>query len=480
MLLGFRFYKLIKCVTRATFFLGVALLVSSNMIRAEDETAKSGYAIVATTSVLDDPDWHNVVKTLQKKYVNQYQVEIIEWDDHFFEKLRHVFPKYVCFIVKPEEATIARLITIWQETRKLDDDPYGDVIWSIITGYDANDALRLAQVKSLIVERACGATSITTKYFKSSIVFDEGKQNHWRIKEEGKEEDDRNDAPSDTTRAIADALKDTQLFVTSGHATERNWSIGYSYPNGFFVAEEGKLFGVPSKQSGDKPFTIEVTGSKIHLASGNCLLGNVDKPDCIALMMIRHANVDMLMGYVVPTWFGYMGWGVQDYYIEQPGRFTVSEAFYANNQALLYLLEQDTIAKNQNHSEGILSQSRRQGLEYDRDVVVLYGDPAWENTLAVQDSGWSQVLNSEKQSDGKTVWTLTITPLRGSKSFDLLDGNGSERSNRPIFQILPERVFNVEILEGQKYNPLVTDNFILVPIPSTVPTGSFSIKFVTK
>lgn len=479
MFLNNNFRKVTFLASLSVLLVSVLNFIAPNTVFAEDTLNKSGYAIVATPSVLDDQDWANVVKALQKKYADQYQVETIKWDDQAFDALKTMFPKYACFVIKPEEATIERLATIWQKTRELDSDPYGDVIWSIITGYDANDALRLTQVQPMSVERACGATSIATQYFKSSVVFDEGKQNHWRVKEEGKEEEDRNDAPSDTTHAIADALNDAQLFVTSGHASENNWSLGYSYPNGFFVAQGDKLFGAPSKQSEEKPFLIDATGSKVHLASGNCLWGNIDKPSCMALMMIRHANVDMLMGYVVPTWFGYMGWGVQDYYIEQPGRFTVAESVFANNQALLYLLEQDKKAQEQNSNDGLLSEFKREGLLYDRDVVALYGDPAWQNALANQDSGWKQTLTSEKQGD-QTIWTLTIEPLKGEASFALLDGNGSERSNRPIIQLLPQRIAAVELIEGQEYKPVITDDFVLIPLPTSVPEHAFSVKFSAK
>ena len=42
--------------------------------------------------------------------------------------------------------------------------------------------------------------------------------------------------PDDTTAALAARLNDglTDLFVTSGHATERDWQIGYGYQNGEF------------------------------------------------------------------------------------------------------------------------------------------------------------------------------------------------------------------------------------------------------
>ncbi len=468
----------IKSLCRFSLFSLVSAFVfftcAQNLSAQNSDAPKSRYAIVATPSVLDDADWSKVVESLKAKRADEFDVAVVRWEDDAFDKLRDAAPEYACFVVKPEEATIDRLAKIWQGTRALDDDPYGDVLWGIITGFDVNDALRLTHTKDAQIERACAATSIPLTCFKSGVAFDELKKNRRQVKEEGKAPEDRSDAPDDTTRAIAEALDGAQLFVTSGHASERNWSIGYAYKNGFFVAKNGELIGAPSN---GEPFSIKAGGSKIQIASGNCLWGDIDKPDCMALAMIRNVNVDMFVGYVVPTWFGYMGWGVQDYYIEQPGRFTVAEAFFANNQALLYLLEKN---KNASASEK-LKPNYLEGLEYDRDVVVLYGDPAWRNALAVQDSGWKQELAQEQGADGQTVWTLTIEPLRGEKSYELLDPNGSERGGRPFFQFLPRRVADVKILEGEEFAPVITDNFVLIPRSNAISTDKpFVVKFSSK
>ncbi len=438
--------------TLAAFVLTlVGAVVSRADSYAQDASVKQGYAIVASSNVLNDSDWSQVVDSLKAKREGEYSVATFEWSDKLLDELKEARPKYICFVFQPTEATKERVVEIWRLTRQLDDDPYGDAIWGIVTGAKASDALRLTKTEDCAVETAVGATSIPLEYFKSGIVFDEGRKNHRKVKEEGKDVEDLMDAPDDTTHAISDALNGAQLFVTSGHASEQNWSIGYSYKNGFFVAKDEKLLGVPSN---DKPYEITAEGSKIQLASGNCLWGNITGTDCMALAMIGNANVDMFMGYIVTTWFGYMGWGTLDYYLEQPGRFTVAEAVFANNQALLNLLE---------NKEG-LSPQYVLGLQHDRDVVALYGDPAWRNPLSEQKSGWSQTLTSEQTTDGRTQWTLTITPLKGKESFSLIDGNGSERGGRPIFQFFPYDVEDPQIVDACGLPVVATENFILAPI----------------
>ncbi len=452
-------------------------IAAENSTQSAQTAEKPGYAIIASPQVLDDADWAKVVESLKTKRSEEFNVVVIrrETDDAAFAKLREVFPKFACFVVTPEEATKENLATIWQGTRALDDDPYGDVIWGIITGYDAADALRLTQTKDRPTTKAAAGTSIALCYFDEGIAYDELKKNLKRVKKPGSAPEITMDAPDDTTRALAESLDGAQLFVASGHATQRNWMIGFSYRNGYFVSQDGKLIGQPSND--EKPFEITASGSKIYLASGNCLIGDIDGKDAMALALIRSVNVDQMVGYVVPTWFGYMGWGVQDYYIEQPGRFTLAEAFFANNQALLSLLEEAKAAENGDAAtpsklpKGAKLSSRYvEGLEYDRDVVVLYGDPAWRNALAEQESGWAQTLKSEKTENGRTLWTFTVEPKKGDQSFELIDPNGSERGARPFFQFFPTRVADPQIVSGAEFNPVVVDNFILVPQTENTPT----------
>jgi zinc protease len=73
---------------------------------------------------------------------------------------------------------------------------------------------------------------------------------------------------------------------------------------------------------------------------------------------------------------------------------------------------------------------------------------------------WEQSLE-----EASGVYTFTIRPCHGEKSFEPINTNGSQRGWRPIIHLLPHRLRNVKILEGADLHPLVTDNFILVPNP---------------
>ena len=56
--------------------------------------------------------------------------------------------------------------------------------------------------------------------------------------------------------------------------------------------------------------------------------------------------------------------------------------------------------------------------------------------------------------------------------------NGSQRGWRPIVQFLPHRIKDVEIVAGEDLNPVVTDDFVLIPNPrSCDPTREYKVVF---
>jgi zinc protease len=220
-------------------------------------------------------------------------------------------------------------------------------------------------------------------------------------------------------------------------------------------------------------------------------MGHIDGPDCMALAYMNSAGVNQMIGYTVPSWYGYAGWGMLDYFVEQPGRFTLAEAFFANQQALIYRLatcfpgSETADADSGELPPGCKPSVRAKalgltlqdatGLLYDRDTVAFYGDPAWEVRMAPAKAAWTQSL---VEKDGQ--FTFEVRPLRGAKSFQPINSNGSQRGGRPIVQFLPHRIDakSVRFVEGADLEPLVTDNFLLVPQPrDDAPKESYRIVF---
>lgn len=439
---------------------------------AEEPPAR--YTIVVSEKTQADPAWQPVITTLQKKHAGHvvpYSTSIA--DVH--GALQKRFPRYVCFVATPDEASREFVAQVHRVTRELDADPYTDCQWGILTGFDAANALRIASGNEpLIVRKVASGTEIALDHCAEGVWFSELKAG-LRVRKSASGAITSETGEADTTRSLADTLvrNKTQLFVTSGHATERDWQIGFAYRNGQFVSQAGQLFGVDLQ---GQRFPIQSTEPRVYLAVGNCLMGNIDGPDAMALAFLNSAGMRQMVGYTVLTWYGYAGWGCLDYFVEQPGRFTLNEAFYANQQALLHRLQTyapELLAENPAPGRTVrsvsISDTARQagltsqdlaGLLHDRDVLAFYGDPAWSARMEPGPLAYDQTLT---ETDG--VYTLVISGRAGEKSFAPVNTNGSQRGGRPIIQFLPHRLKNIQILSGSQWHPVVTDNFVLVPLP---------------
>jgi zinc protease len=460
-------------------------------VLAASAWAKPDYAIVVSEKTQADAGWAKVVAALKSSHgaavlVYKGQVEEV------LPALRGQFPRYACFVAQPQEAGRDFVARVHRLTRQLDDDPYADCIWGILTGYNAASALRIAQCrKPLTVHKVASGTEVALEMCEEGQWYDELVKNKHVQKEKGGEARELK-GPDDTTEAMVKTLTEYQadLFVASGHATERDWMLGYRYQNGFFRCENGVLYGLDTKK---QKFPVQSPNPKVYMPVGNCLMGHVDGTNAMALAWMNSAGVNQMIGYTVPSWYGYAGWGCLDYFVEQPGRYTFAEAYFANQHALIYRLKTyfpgaESVVADANGSPKTpvaaapaaqtagLNANDLRGLLYDRDTVAFYGDPAWAARMAKGNAAWEQSLTEKKG-----IWTFTITPKRGEKTFAPINKNGSQRGGRPIIAYLPKRVKEVQVLAGTELHPVITDDFILVPNPQTCdPAKPYQVVFRAK
>jgi zinc protease len=440
-----------------------SLIIAASLVNT---AAAAGYAIVVSAATRADPGWSKVVDALKEKHngeIHIYQNSVTE----ALPALREQFPAHTCFVATPSEAGKDFVAAVHQLTRKLDDDPYTDGLWGILTGYDAANALRIASHREpLTVRKVASGTDVALEKIEEGIWYCELKQNHMvRKVKNGNPTPEK--APDDTTKPLVDTLNEyhADCFVTSGHATERDWQIGFRYENGYFRCKDGILFGLDTKGT---QHPVNSPNPKVYLPIGNCLMGHIDGPDAMALAFMNSAGIYQMMGYTVPTWYGYGGWGCLDYFIEQPGRYTFAQAVFANHAALIHRIQPDFTLDGKK-----LGPQDTQGLLHDRDVVAFYGDPAWIARMAPAKTSWNQKL-----TENNDVFTFEILPNLGEKSFDPINTNGSQRGGRPIIEFLPSRLKNVKIIEGNDLQPVITDDFILVPNPQTCdPSRKYKIVF---
>ncbi|MBI5831577.1 MAG: hypothetical protein HZB16_04600 [Armatimonadetes bacterium] len=427
---------------RTDWAVGLLLLLASGLW-----AKPADYVVVVSERTAATAGWRDVVATLAKRH----HAQTLTWAkgvDDAAPALKTAFPRYACFVAQSDECGKDFVERVHAMTRAFDDDPYTDCFWGIVTGYDAAAALRIArQDKPLTVRRAAAATEIALDCCQEGLWYCELNQGKLVRRAKGGPPVVEK-VPGDTTEALAKALSDYRpdLFVTSGHASERDWMIGYSYRNGFFRCEKGQLYGLDTQQ---KRIAINSPNPKVYLAVGNCLMGHVDGPDAIALAWMNNAGVDQMAGYTVTSWYGYGGWGLLDYFVEQPGRYSLTEAFFANQAALIWRL-------------GLpgTTEADRRGLTYDKDVLAFYGDPAWVAKMADGPLTYEQALTAFGRD-----YALTITPKRGAESYATVNKNGSQRGGRPIIAWLPKRVGNIKVTGGAELGAVVTDTFVLVPRP---------------
>lgn len=432
-----------------------------------------------------------MAETLRDKH--QANILIYEQSpDELLPRLRESFPRFACFVATPNEAGRDFVAGIHRLTRKLNDDPYTDCFWGILTGYNPANALRIAtQSQPLVVRKVASGTEIALDLCQEGVWYSELKAGEWVQKKPGQNPASLK-GPADTTELLAKSLTEyhADLFVTSGHATERDWQIGYSYKNGTFRCEAGTLFGLDLEK---RKFPIHSANPKVYLPIGNCLMGYIDGSNAMALAFLNSAGVCQMIGYTVPSWYGYAGWGCLDFFLEQPGRYTFTEAFFANHAALIHRLEtyfpgfssaelDQRLRPNKPvpvteaaKATGLKAQDAI-GLLHDRDTVAFYGDPAWQARMAEAPKWFDQGLTRNGN-----VFTFEIKPNRGVESFKPVNTNGSQRGGRPFLAWFPERVKNPVITQGADLNPVVTPNFILVPNPMQCdPAKTYRVKFTAE
>lgn len=440
------------------------ICLMSLLVAAGWAQAAPSYAIVVSKATAAKPDWEKVVAALEAKHPGAKRVA---WEREVGEvvpELTKQQPQFVCFVGQAAEVGRDFVHRVHLLTRTLDADPYTDCRWGIVTGFDAANALAMAaEEKPLIIHHTLASTEIAVDRCESAQWFSELKAGKKVSKSKDGTVTDGT-GPADSAGDIATALEqpETELFITSGHASEHDWQPGYSYRNGHWASSGGNLYTVDL--AGTKR-AIRSPQPKVYLAVGNCLIGHVDGPNAMALAYFNTIGVRQMAGYTLPSWYGYQGWGLLDYFVEQPGRYTLAEAFFANQHALVHRLTThfpDGTPGPAAKAAKLTAQDAK-GLVFDRDVVAFYGDPAWEARMAPGKLQWRQTWQQDAAGG-----SLEITPLAGAGTFAPVNTNGSQRGGRPIIQFFDQRIdpASVVITAGAEFKPVIADDFMLIPLPA--------------
>ncbi len=445
--------------------LAVALICAGGAsVGFAGSTPVDTYAIVASEAVMQDAEWKAAtVDALQAKYPHARVYIWKQSPEEVREGLSKQMPSFTAFVVRPEEAGVKLTIDVSNVCRALDDDPYTDTFWGVITGYDAPAARKVAEAKPIAVRRALDCANCDLTAFDKAWRYTEDHRGTMLYWEKGKTDSvEKMPCDTDNTQGVLERLqKDrVQFLATSGHATQHDWQMGYCGPNMAMVHREGKLYAIDTKKQ------IHPAGSdeaKVYIASGNCLIGDVDKTDCMALSWMRDGGVRQFVGYTVTTWFGAQGWGTLGLFVGASGSCTASEAFHFTNLGIVDWLEHQPIDDlrsyrlkeiqrvnfpntpgmqrylaelKQKGETGEAIRKKAQELSgnlHDRDTVCFYGDPALDARIA---DGRFKVLPPTFE---KGELTLAVTVCEGAKDGALwLRLPGSWRYDAKQLEASPE------------------------------------------
>ena len=393
-------------------FFNLENLFFQTLYTMDPVTCISMYTIVCSSKTKSL--WPNALEALKLKYSTRWpgKVHIVTYNDRdgirsCLTELSKLKPSFCCFLAHHSECGREYVQYVNQLTRAIDPSvPYSDTMWGILTGLVEEDILFALKQEPLTVKRTVGNCPIDLEKFDAGVWYSEFEKGVAFRKDAGMSKPMQEVCKGDTTSLIVEELstereeeeKGVDMVITSGHATERDWNIGYAFKSGKFRCHAGQLYGC--ELSGSKIDVKHTRSPKIFSAAGNCLMGHVSDENCMALGWMHSASVVQMVGYVVPTWFGYGGWGVHKYFINNPGSLTFAEAFFANQQSLLHELH----SKYEHHVGTTLEDHERvyqqcfgtdksvgdslprecAGLLYDCDNMAFYGDPAWEARLTIK------------------------------------------------------------------------------------------------
>ena len=455
------------------------------------------YAVVCSQSTKSL--WARALTSLLEKYEAKWPgrvEEVIFVDDlsTVLPRLSELKPTYTCFLTHYSECGKKFVQQVHKITREINPaTPYTDTIWGILTGLVEDDCLRILKQEPLTIHRVVGNCPIPLERFTSGVSFSEFKQAiSTRKISDGSVLTEA--CPPDVTETLIQEIgasrsseEGIDMMITSGHATESELNLGYAFASGQIRSLDGQIYG-HSLDGRTHKLVFQENTPKVLSAAGNCLMGHIRDRECMALAWIHSAGVAQMMGYVVPTWYGYAGWGVHKYFINNPGRMTFTEAYFANLQSLLIKLEavraprpvihshEDVYRAKFGQDPGDMSSHDFSGLSYDEDTTVLYGDPAWEARLASKPELWDYSLEITKCSseelnnpgDKWTYWELIMTTLQAGRWDCPTADDKTTCPGRPPVFVFPSRASNAKLITG---NAVVTCNFVLMLLHGSFSAG---------
>ncbi len=383
-------------MTVAFLFVAVGMADIISDVEAAEPTGR--YAIVVRKDVVAG-SWAKVAQSLEARHKGKTFVYDTS-PDEVGGAVAAFHPRYVCFVCQPTEDFPEFVLVANKFCRTLDDDPYVDAIWGILTGYDENHALELADAEPIVVKQAFTKTlgawlnwvpegEYVTEWTRDRGELGEKKPGHEFTIKSGGPKSDEEDLKYVHKLLSSDSF---DLIIGSGHGGHHNWLLMYPSGNGYLTASDGRL----TMTAPGVELPLAVSRPKIYWAVGNCLTGVVNTQgnsfrNSYALAWMKN-GAKQYIGAVQSTWYE-LNWNMADWFLKQEGRWTFSESLFLLRQWSHYMLAED-----------IVEGQDRKGTEYTDEIFVLYGNPALESRVEKsREPALTESLDVQKTADSDIV-----------------------------------------------------------------------------
>ena len=463
------------CLFNVTFFFHVF-----------SQTGQSEYVVLVQEETLADVSWKKVVD----KLVQDHQAVVVTYcqmTSTGLSRLREIHPRYVAVVEKPENINRDFVVDLNRMSREVDEDIYVDFLWGIITGGDADAALRLverAEAPKVLGSAWCiGALEGVKdgKYFERMGLLKEGvegDESEWIEKHSLVEAKDKPGLLSQAVYWGENNNPDIVIWETPASMDMDKMSLQkVNKLEACVISQDGKLWW------GEHELVLQPNARVCLLAMP---YGNPwGTKESIPIAWLDHEGAGALVSGMDFSTFDKGVLGTLQFWLTGAGRYSLAEAQFLNQQDLLYRLNQwapqslkKEFAYSENPKESVLTFSLGQHAAkvewlkgnsyapfayyywYERDLMVYYGDPAWEVTAKdlVKDQPYSV---SCKVKGKKCIVTIETAK---TYSWKRLCGDIQGYIGQPVCYFFPDRLKNPRLAEEQDYslNVVVDENFLFV------------------
>jgi len=451
-----------------SFILCFVVLIQLTDLLSQPCNDSYRYAVVIKNAAYQDADWKSVADTLLKIH-GKSAAQLFQWNASVTEVkagLAQFMPDYIAYVCRPvTDVSNTFIKTLLNFNRELDTDPYFDAVWSIVTGYVAQDAIRAVTSKVRCKTTVVGPDGVGVKT-RQGVQFpvDPPNVTYWFPDGFSQQTNDPSNIGTDRIVPICKWLNEgihiemtghpaidgpIDMFITGGHGNINQWQAHFptSGSEGFLKSSNGQLYGDPYTGSN---ININKTTPTVYFAINNCLIGCPDNIGNMVYAWFHTGGAMHLFGYIVETWASHVGYST---FSRMTDKINPSEAYFLAMNNLKFSCEKDIMFSTWKENEFV----------FNLENTIMYGDPKGDAFFDTSYySNENDVINkitlikTTPQQPDTFVYTSTWN-TDTYKAYEWW-----HRDFRPVM-CLPARIdpATVTIIKNELHTQVICDNILL-------------------